>query len=124
MVSRQMPTQCKRKVRTYLPRDSCSRHLVIKTSQKVLHDRDMTEEDRLEYCRSVLAEQQASDLTVRRRCKKNGMTRARFYRYKKFVEAAATETKTCAEESGAAREVQTITIESDGARILVEEMPE
>lgn len=45
----------------------------------------MSEEERLEYCRSVIEAQKSSGLPVKRWCEENGIAKARFYRYRRYV---------------------------------------
>lgn len=59
--------------------------------------KEMTPEERLAYCRSVIQAQQESGLSVTRWCRENKVPKARFYRYKRHVEGQAEEK---AEEGG------------------------
>ena len=54
--------------------------------------RDMSPEERLQYCQQVVQEQQDSGLSVSAYCAANKLPRARFYRYRAVVLGKEKET--------------------------------
>ena len=54
--------------------------------------RDMSPEERLQYCQQVVQEQQDSGLSVSAYCAANKLPRARFYRYRAAVLGKEKET--------------------------------
>lgn len=50
----------------------------------------MSDEERLAYCQSVIQEQKDSGLSVTKFCQSKGISKPRFYRYRRYVEGDNT----------------------------------
>lgn len=84
--------------------------------------REMTPEEKLEYCQSVIESQESSGLTIAKWCKENGVSPARFYRYKRYVKGEERDSGEPAQEMAAEETEQdeaTITVEAGGVRVLI-----